>query len=183
MKTFFSERGYLLVATALLLVLFTRLFINRQPLLNAAEQDYTAGLKLNLQPGLGAEAIQRLLRQGNYLTDPRDIDLIGDSLRAKLTQNGTPDNLGAINKRAFAIRTPITWQSRIGGNDFQSRLRVSRQQIGFDSVLYNREVNNPQTYPASVGSGGGQMAGQVLDSSPEGKPLANVLVQLKQHRP
>ncbi|NID12371.1 FtsW/RodA/SpoVE family cell cycle protein [Fibrivirga algicola] len=184
MKFLSSERGYLTVATALLLVLFLRLFMNRQPMLEAAEQDYTAGLKLNLQPGIRAEALQRLLRQGNYLTDPRDIELVSDSLRAKLSQNGTPDNLGAINKRAFAIRTPQTWQSRIGGNDFQSRLRVSRQQIGFDSLLYNNELRQPKTYPAVVGTGGVQLAGRVLDDSePDAKPIANVLVQLKQHVP
>ena len=184
MKFLSSERGYLTVATALLLILFVRLYLNRQPLLGAAEQDYAAGLKLNLQPGLRAENLQRLLRQGNYLTDTRDINLISDSLRAKLTQNGTPDNLGAINKRAFAIRTPMAWQSRMGGPDFQSRLRVSRQQIGFDSVLYNRELTQPQTYPAVVGADGVQMAGAVMDEDEtSAKPMAGVLVQLRKHRP
>ncbi len=183
MKLPSSERGYLLVATGLLLLLFTRLYINRLPMLNAAEQDYTAGVKINLQPGVRPGAIQRLLRQGNYYTDPRDSNLIADSLRAKLGQNGTPDNLGAINKRAFAIRTPVAWQSRIGGADFQSRLRVSRQQIGFDSVLYTQEVNRPRAYPAVVGAGGFQLAGRLVDASPEARPMADVLVQLKEHRP
>ena len=177
------ERGYLLGATVLLLLLFTRLYVNRQPALDAADRDYAAGTKLNLQPGLRAAAIQRLLRQGNYLTDPRDIDLVADSLPVKLRQVGAPDNVGAINKRAFSLRTPVAWQSPIGGADFQSRLRVSRQQIGFDSLLYRRELNNPRPYPSVVGSGGVQIAGQVLDTSPEGRPMADVLVQLKQHHP
>lgn len=181
---FSSERGYLLGATVLLLLLFTRLYVNRQPALDAATQDYTAGTKLNLQPGLRGDAIQRLLRQGNYLTDPRDITLVADSLPAKLRLSGTPDNVGTINKRAFALRTPVAWQSPVGGADFQSRLRASRQQIGFDSVLYNRELNRPRPYPSTVGGGGLQLSGQVLDNSPDNpRPLANVLVQLKQHRP
>ncbi|MEZ0483887.1 FtsW/RodA/SpoVE family cell cycle protein [Fibrella aquatica] len=183
MKFLNTERGYLSVATVLLLLLFVRLYVNRHPMLEAAGQDYTSGLKLNLEPGLRAESIKRLLRQGNYLSDPRDIDLVADSLRAKLTQNGTPDNLGAINKRAFAIHTPVNWKSHIGGNDFQSRLRVSRQQIGFDSVLYNQELTRPNTYPSVAGTGGLQMAGQVMDNSPTAKPMASVLVQLKKHRP
>ncbi len=180
---FSTERGYLLVTTALLLVLFVRLYINRHDALNVAEQEYAAGIKLNLQPGIGGDAIQRMLRQGNYLTDPRDIALIADSLPAKIEAEGTPDNLGAINKRAFAITTPLAWKSPIGGANFQSRLRTSRQLIGFDSLLYNRELNNPRPYPATVGAGGLQLTGQVLTNADEPRPMAGVLVQLEQHRP
>ncbi len=178
-----SERGYLLGATVGLLLLFIRLSINRQPALRAAEHAYTTGQKLNLQPGLRANALQRLLRQGNYLTDARDIGLVADSLPPKLRQQGTPDNVGAINKRGFAIRTPLAWRSAVGGVDFQSRLRVSRQQIGFDSLLYNQELTRPRPYTSVVGQGGVQLAGQVLDATPAARPLADVLVQLKRHRP
>ncbi|WP_018620372.1 FtsW/RodA/SpoVE family cell cycle protein [Spirosoma luteum] len=178
-----SERSYLMGVTVLLLVLFTRLYVNRQPALNQVERDYAAGTKLTLRPGIQPTALQQLLRQGNYYTDNRDVALVADSLPAKLRRYGTPDNLGAINKRAFAIRTPLTWRSPIGGTDFQSRLQVSRQQIGFDSVLYQRELNNPRPYPSSVGAGGMQLSGQVLNDAPEPRPLAHVLVQLKRHRP
>ena len=183
LSPFPSERSYLLGATVVLLLLFTRLYVNRQAALDQADRDYAAGTKLNLQPGLRSGALQRLLRQGNYLTDDRDVTLIIDSLPAKLRQNGSPDNLGAINKRAFALRTPVAWQSTMGGASFQSRLRVSRQQIGFDSVLYERELNRPRPYPSTVGAGGLQMAGRVLDASPDARPIPDVLVQLKRHRP
>ena len=89
-----SERGYLLGATVLLLLLFIRLYSNRQPALDQAERDYAAGTKLNLQPGMKADALQRLFRQGNYLTDARDSRLIADSLPAKLRREGPPDNVG-----------------------------------------------------------------------------------------
>ncbi len=168
----------------MLLVLFIRLYINRQPALDRAALDYATGTKLNLQPGLRADALQRLLRQGNYLADARDVALVADSLPAKLRQLGTPDNLGAINKRAFALRTPVAWQSAVGGTDFQSRLRVSRQQIGFDSVLYEGELHRPRPYPSVVGAGGLQLTGRVLDGSPEtARPMADILIQLKRHRP
>ena len=183
MTRFSTERTYLLAATALLLLLFIRLYMNRQPLLDGAEKAYAAGAKINLQPGIRADALQRLLRRGNFLTDPSDLALVADSMPAKLRQNGPPDNVGAINKRDFAIRTPMDWQSSVGGTDFQSRLRASRQQLGMDSVLYNRELKRPQTYPATVGEGGMQLAGQVLDNAPTPKPVADVLVQLKEHRP
>lgn len=178
-----SGRGYLLGATALLLLLFIRLYSNRQPTLDAAGQAYAAGTKLNLQPGLQANALRRLLQQGNYLSDPRDIALVADSLPLKLRREGAPDNLGAINKRAFAITPPLPWKTIIGGTAFQGRLRSSRQLIGFDSVLYNRELNNPRPFPSIVGAGGLQLAGQVFDKATEPRPMADVLVQLKQHRP
>lgn len=180
---FSGERGYLLGATLLLLVLFARLYVNLQPAFDRATRDYAAGTALNLQPGLSAGALERLLRQGNYVTDPRDARLIADSLPDKLRREGAPDNLGAINKRTFAVRVPVAWRSPIGGNDFQSRLSVSRQQMGFDSTLYVRELSQPKPYPAVVGAGGLQLSGRVVDQSPEPRPVANVLVQLKQHRP
>ncbi|TAE30677.1 MAG: penicillin-binding protein [Cytophagales bacterium] len=178
-----SEHGLLFAATVVLLLLFGRLYLNRQPVLVEAQRAYATGNRLNLQPGLPSGAVARLLRQGNYLTDPRDITLIADSLPAKLRQEGAPDNLGAINKRAFSVQTPLRWESPIGGNNFKSRLRVSRQLIGFDSLLYNRELSNPRPYPSAVGAGGLSITGQVLDNVPEPRPLPDVLVQLKRHRP
>ena len=175
-----SERGYLLGATILLVLLFGRLYVNRQPALDQIERDYAAGTKLNLQPGLRADGLRQVLKRGNYLTDSLDIALIADSLPPKLSRQGAPDNLGAINKRAFAIRTPLAWQSQIGGVDFQSRLRISRQQIGFDSLLYERERQRPQPYSSRVGEGGIQIGGRVLDES---QPMAGVLIQLKRHHP
>lgn len=180
---FTSERSYLLGATALLLLLFVRLYSNRQPALDQAEQDYQTGVKVNLQPGLKSATIARLLRQGNYFNDPRDIALVADSLPAKLRREGSPENLGAINKRAFAIATPRPWKSSVGGATFLSRLRNSRLQIGFDSVLYNRELNSPRSYPATVGTGGLALSGRVTDNAPEPRPMAGVLVQLKRHYP
>ncbi|WP_019987406.1 FtsW/RodA/SpoVE family cell cycle protein [Rudanella lutea] len=180
-RLFPAGRGYLLGATVLLLLLFTRLYINRVPVLQEAEQAYLTGNRLNLEPGLRGEAIRRLFRQGNYLSDSRDVDLIADSLPAKLRQEGTPDNLGAINKRAFAVRTPLPWKSPIGGDNFASRLRVSRQLIGFDSASYVRELQNPRAYPSVVGAGGLQLSGQVLDNAESPRPMADVLVQLKRY--
>lgn len=180
---FSSQQGLLLAATVVLLLLFGRLYVNRYPVLAEAERAYATGNRLNLRPGLRSEAIARLIRLGNYLTDPRDIALIADSLPNKLRQQGAPDNLGAINKRAFAIQTPTAWKSPIGGTNFRSRLRVSRQLIGFDSVLYNWELRSPRPYPSAVGAGGLTLSGQVFDNAPEPRPLPDVLVQLKRHRP
>jgi len=178
------ERLYLLGATVLLLVLFTRLYTNLQPLLDRAQQAYASGAALNLQKGLKAAQLRKLLTEGNYFTDARDVALVVDSLPAKLNRlDESLDNVGAINKRQFSITVPAAWRSPVGGADFQSRLQLSRQQMGFDSVLYIRELRHPQSYGSTVGTGGVSVSGQVLDETPDHRPLAGVLVQLRHHLP
>ncbi|QJW90323.1 FtsW/RodA/SpoVE family cell cycle protein [Spirosoma taeanense] len=184
------ERLYLLGATSLLLVLFTRLYSNLQPTLDRVERAYTTGAAVNLRAGLKPATLRQLLSRGNYLTDPHDVSLVADSLTAKLKQaerspsgGGPPDNVGTINKRAFAITVPTAWQSPIGGPEFQSRLRLSRQQMGYDSVLYIRELQRPRSYPANAGQGGLTLSGRVQRGGDEPRPMADVLVQLKRHRP
>ncbi|CAN5545472.1 hypothetical protein BH09BAC4_BH09BAC4_15670 [soil metagenome] len=164
----------------MLLLLFTRLYLNLLPALNQAKLAYTNGQALTVETGLKPGAIQRLLTTGNYYTDPRDVALVADSLPAKLAQNGILDNLGALNKRQFSVLAPVAWRNRMGGADFRSRLQLSRQQMGFDSVLYNRELTNPKPYPAVVTTGSGPvaMSGRVVR---EDRPMAGVLVQLKRH--
>ncbi|ADB37330.1 FtsW/RodA/SpoVE family cell cycle protein [Spirosoma linguale] len=175
-----TERLYLPIASVMLLLLFYRLYTNFRPALDQAKQAYASGQALNLTTDLKSAAIERLLTTGNYYADPKDVTLVADSLPAKLLQNQTLDNLGAINKRQFSIVAPVKWRSRIGGADFQSRLRLSRQQMGFDSVLYNRELTNPKTYPSSVNTGSGSAAfsGEVTHDD---EPMSGVLVQLKRH--
>ncbi|GAB2539261.1 hypothetical protein GCM10027085_32470 [Spirosoma aerophilum] len=164
----------------MLLLLFLRLYITIQPTLNQTKEGYAAGQALDLKPGLTSGAIQRLLTTGNYYSDPKDIALVADSLPAKLVAIGAPDNLGALNKRQYAIAAPLSWRSRVGGADFQTRLRLSRQQMGFDSILYNRELSNPKTYPSEVTTGSGTVAfqGRVVK---EDQPMPGVLIQLKRH--
>lgn len=181
------ERPYLLGATVLLLVLFIRLYANLQPALDQVERNYATGAAVNLQPGLQPATFRTLLMRGNYATDARDVALIADSLAAKLRQlareGGSLDNVGAINKRAFAVTVPTPWRSPIGGDNFQSRVRVSRQQMGYDSLLYVTELRRPRPCPSVVGSGGLSLSGRVVDNAPDPRPLVGVLVQLKEHRP
>ena len=175
-----SGRLYLLGATLVLLVLFVRLFVNLLPGLDQAKTLLGKGQALTLQAGLKPLSIERLFTSGNYYTDSRDASLVADSLAAKLRQEGAPDNLGAINKRLFSVATPVAWRSRVGGADFRNRLQLSRQQMGFDSALYVREVNNPAEYAATVTAGAGSrsISGRVFR---EEQPLPGVLVQLKRH--
>ncbi|MGA0555297.1 FtsW/RodA/SpoVE family cell cycle protein [Larkinella sp. VNQ87] len=177
-----SGRLYLLGATLLLLLLFTRLFINLLPTLNQVGQSLADGRALTLTAGLKPAVIQRLLNSGNYYTDAKDRALVADSLAVKLVKEGSPENLGAINKRAFSVRAPLAWRSPVGGADFQNRLQLSRQQMGFDSALYVRELTRPKPYmpTLTVGSGNRSITGRVTQDE---QPIAGVLVQLKRHPP
>ena len=154
--------------------------MNLYPALNQAKEALANEQALTLESGLKSASIQRILNTGNYYSDPKDRVLIADSLAAKLRKNGSPDNLGALNKRLFSIQAPMAWRSRIGGIDFQSRLQVSRQQMGFDSVLYVRELNNPKSYPVTANAGNGteSISGRVMGDQ---VPMTDVLVQLKRH--
>ena len=185
---FHHERVYLLGATALLLFLFVQLFFNLEPVLDRADEGYANGSFINLRAGMKAATLRNLLAKGTYYADPRDIDLVVDSLpaqlnRAKKDGTSTLDNVGAINKRGLGIAVPTNWQPGIGGTDFSSRLRLSRFQMGFDSLLYVGELRRPKPYPATVGAGGLALSGTVQDATDDARPLPDVLVQLRQHKP
>jgi cell division protein FtsW (lipid II flippase) len=174
------ERTYLLVASAVLLLLFGKLYLTQQTELDEAETRYRLGTSLNLGKTLNRDSLRALLNRGGYYADARAIALVVDSLPKKLAQQGPLDNLGALNKRSFAIHVPAAWQPRIGGPEWASRVRTSRQQMGFDSVLYRQERTAPATYQARVAVGAGPYAlgGSVTLA---GEPAAGVLVQLKRH--
>src|SRR5437870_345221 len=135
------ERLLLLTgATCLLLLLFARLYINLGAGLEQSKKNYAEGKTLNLRADINPDSLRNILSNGNYYTDDKDIQLITDSLSVKLKQEGHLDNLGALNKRAFFITTPMQWKSPLGGLDFQSRLQASRLRLGFDSLLYSQEL-------------------------------------------
>ncbi|OIN60975.1 FtsW/RodA/SpoVE family cell cycle protein [Arsenicibacter rosenii] len=171
---------WLLAATIFLLFLFYRLYQHLSPALQAADQSLTSGAAILLCPGTSAEDIRQVLTNGSFYTDDRDIDLVADSLSARLTHGLS--NLGALNKQEFAIRVPNAWQPSVGGTDFYNRVRTSRQRMGFDSLLYRRELTNPKAYPSEVAIGQGEesYAGNVTDARTQA-PMSGVLVQLQKH--
>ncbi|GAB4025970.1 hypothetical protein GCM10028809_08590 [Spirosoma gilvum] len=170
----------MLGASVILLLLFGRLYMNLLPALSQAKKALSSGQALTLELRLKSSSVQRLFNLGNYYSDPKDRAFVADSLVAKLRQSGSPENLGALNKRQFSVVAPVAWRSRLGGTDFQSRLQVSRQQMGFDSILYVHELASPKSYPATVSAGNGtaSIAGRVTHDE---QPMTDVLVQLKRH--
>lgn len=177
-----QERILLLLCTGLQLLLFYQLYTNLQSLLSNAEKNYASGKTINLNKGFSADSLLKIISEGNYYNDEKDIRLIADSLPRKLVSAGLLDNLGAINKQSFMINAPVSWQSDIGGAEFKNRLLASRERLGFDSVHYVKELNNPAPYSSSVKAGNGslQIAGKVEIA---GADASSVLMQLRMHIP
>ncbi|MEO5680994.1 MAG: FtsW/RodA/SpoVE family cell cycle protein [Chitinophagaceae bacterium] len=181
LKNAANREGWLLLLAAafILLLLFFRLFNVLSPQLKKSAIALREQHAMQLQAGMDKETFKKIIVDGNYYTDPRDIDLLADSLLQKLAYSGPPENLGALNKNIFSIAAPLSWQSRIGGADFQARLTASRERLGFDSVLYVQELTRPANHPSSLDGGGTkQVSGTVLLNN---QPMAGVLVQLREH--
>lgn len=176
-----AEGWLLLVAASLmLLLLFVQLYTATSPEPERAAGALREQRAVKLEAGMDAAILKKIISDANYYTDRRDIDLLADSLTAKLSLRKNLDNLGSLNKASFAVMAPLSWTSTIGGIDFQDRLTASRQRLGFDSVLYAQELTHPVNYPSIVHAANGemQMGGKVLLDD---KPMAGVLVLLRQH--
>ncbi|HEX6430241.1 MAG TPA: penicillin-binding protein, partial [Niastella sp.] len=177
-----KAEGWLLLAGAavLMLVLFVKLFFTLYPTLTRANEALKSGRAIKLEAGINKDSLKKIIAGGNYFTDDRDVDLLVDSLAMRLITAGGIDNLGAINKNAFGLAAPLTWKAPTGGVDFQGRLEASRQRLGFDSVLYQKELNDPTNFPASVNVSTGtlEIGGRILFQD---EPMSGTLVQLREH--
>ncbi|MFT4023443.1 MAG: FtsW/RodA/SpoVE family cell cycle protein [Flavihumibacter sp.] len=175
------ESWLLLAGSALVLVLFfVKLYAVLSPRLIAADTDLAAHKAIVLEPGIDKSRLQSILAAENYFPDPRDLQLVTDSLAAKLNQHGAPANLGELNKKKWLIAVPAAWNPAGTGVDFRERLLASRQRLGFDSVVYNRELTRPPALGATISAGKGKRSveGKV---EYEDKPVQGVLVELRQH--
>ncbi len=134
-----------------------------------------------LAPGLDGGLLLRLLDAGSYCEDPADARMIRDSLVAKINGNGSPVNLGELNKKKWQVRAPVSWQGKAGGTDWKDRLAAARSGQGFDSLLYRSELVVPKSLPSTlaVGKGACTVSGRV---QVDGRDAAGVLVSLQEHR-
>ena len=176
-----TEGWSLLAAGSLILLfLFFKLFYAIQPELEKTDMALREHRAIKLEAGFDKELLKKIIADGNYYTDKRDIDLLTDTLSQKLSAVGRLDNLGSLNKNTFAIAAPLSWKTNMGGVDFQDRLTASRERLGFDSALYVNELSNPRDYAATlkVDTGNMEINGRVMLND---QPTPGVLVQLRQH--
>jgi cell division protein FtsW (lipid II flippase) len=170
----------LVVAALILLILFFKLFQAIRPELEKTDSALLEQRAILLKGSIDKELLKKIISDGNYYSDQRDIDFLADSLSQKILDGNRLDNLGSLNKNAFALVAPIGWSINKGGKDFQDRVRASRQILGFDSALYVSELTNPAAHATmlKVDTGKLEMNGRVMLND---KPMPGVLVQLRQH--
>ncbi|MBC7901970.1 MAG: FtsW/RodA/SpoVE family cell cycle protein, partial [Gemmatimonadaceae bacterium] len=165
-------------AAAILMILFSQLYNELSPTLKQSEFALQSRQSLVLKPGTSASDLRTLFRY--YYSDQKDAELAADSLASALNSQPEIANLGSINKKSFSVSAPLAWKSTIGGEDFQRRLIDSRMRLGFDSILYSRELQGIRRLPPAVPAGSGELSvkGKVMK---DGLPLSNTLVQLQEH--
>ncbi|RYY99526.1 MAG: cell cycle protein [Chitinophagaceae bacterium] len=174
------ERLLLVLIAGLLGAFFFRLY-------TVLEQDFAEvgprlqdGSMVHLNAPAPADALAKLLQQGYYFEDPRDVALIRKSVAAQLAPDTRIDNIGELNKRAYNISAEDALGK--GGAAFQKRARLSYRLLGFsgpDSLRYGQERRSPPALPATVnlGNGGGRIEGSIEDRG--GVVASGVLVRLE----
>src|SRR5688500_5265667 len=100
-----SKEGWILLgaAAAILLFYFFRLYTSLNPQLEKTEQALLEARAIKLEGAVNKDALKKIIADGNYYSDQRDIDLLADSLASKLLAFEKLDNLGSLNKSAWAI--------------------------------------------------------------------------------
>ncbi|HOA38207.1 MAG TPA: hypothetical protein PKJ36_07390, partial [Flavihumibacter sp.] len=114
------ESWILLAGSALVMVLFfVKLYAVLSPKLIEADTDLVARRSIVLEPGIDKNRLKQILASENYFPDPRDLQLVTDSLVAKLNANGAPANLGELNKKRLQIAVPTAWNPAGTGIDYR----------------------------------------------------------------
>ena len=87
-----SREGWILLGIAALIVLFYffRLYYTLVPQLEKTEQALLEHRALKLEGVVDRDVLKKIIADGNYYSDQRDINLLADSLANKLMPATTP---------------------------------------------------------------------------------------------
>jgi hypothetical protein len=161
-----KERIFLFLVTAMLLVLFVRLFAVLQNNFSDVPQRLKAGTMVNLNGKHPAGDMRSMLEKGYYFDDKRDIDLIANTIAKGIKSGKGFDNIGDLNKKQFNVNADEAFAE--GGNSFKQRVVVSRALLGYtgdDSVRFEQEAMSPPALPSTtdIGMGGPAISGMVFN--------------------
>lgn len=174
-----KERLFLLLITAVLLILFIRLFFVIQSNFADVPQRLKDGTMVNLNDKGVAKNLATMLTKGFYFDDKRDIDLIEKVISTRAIPGKTFDNIGELNKRLFDINADSAFAE--GGQSFKQRVIVSRALLGYtgnDSVRFQQEEKAPPSFPAitDLSMGGPSISGTITFKH---TPVGGALVRLQ----
>ncbi|MDO3645008.1 FtsW/RodA/SpoVE family cell cycle protein [Mucilaginibacter sp. L3T2-6] len=174
-----KERVFLLFTTAILALLFVRLYIVLQQNFTDVDRRLNDGTMVNLNAPNQARNLARLLRTGYYFEDKKDIDLIEHTVAKQEKAGNEFDNIGEINKSKFNVDADEAFAA--GGKTFKERVLVSRTLLGYtgdDSIRFEQERKNPPELPSvnDLGMNGYSISGTVKNKI---TPVSRVLVRLQ----
>lgn len=143
-----SERLLLLIVTAILAVMVSQYYFNIQKDLKNVENGYKQGKNINLSAPVQADALKKILADGEYFTDADYVNFVTKNLVQKINAHGTLPNLGALNKKDCMIDASLftTTKSESG----ELRFINSLAHLGMDSALYRQEKKSPVSYQSVV---------------------------------
>ncbi|HTM97501.1 MAG TPA: FtsW/RodA/SpoVE family cell cycle protein, partial [Pedobacter sp.] len=169
------ERIFLMVITIILCLFFYRLYSVTQAKFADVNERLQAGTMVNLNAKNPATQLRNLLKKGYYFEDPRDIELIENTVAKAFKTNEALDNVGELNKRSFYVLAEEA--KKKGGKSFQARVAASKALLGYtgedDSLL-----NQSSAYTATVdlALGNYSMNGTILAQE---TPQEGVIVRLE----
>jgi cell division protein FtsW (lipid II flippase) len=175
------ERGFLLLITIILALLFVQLFLAQKREFEEVPGRLADGTMVNLNADRVDERIQTLLERGYYLEDKRDVAVIRTAVaQGMATSDGAIDNIGELNKRKYNVNAEQAYAQ--GGESYRKRVKLSRTLLGFagaDSGRFEQEVKTPPSLPSAtpVGMDRYSISGEVLGADDEA--IGGVLVRLE----
>jgi len=179
------ERLLLSFVSLIILVMAFSYYQHVKDELTEADKGYQDKTIINLSYPLKTEDVKNVLTKGGYFTDETYINFVTKNLKNKVDEQKVLPNLGALNKDPFLLDESAF--AKTGSESGKLRFINSLAHLGMDSVMYTREMNNPEKYESilDLGSGKVSVQGSVHLKDNEGKDQkgSGVLVKLTQIYP
>ncbi len=133
-----TERIFLLLISAVMAVLFYKMYIVLNADFNEVPSRLSNGTVINLNDPHPAQNMKQLLQTGRYFRDEKDIDLITSTCeKARLADSIPIDNIGDLNKKQYSVNAETALE--LGGESFKRRVAAERIALGFskdDSAVF-----------------------------------------------
>lgn len=155
------------------------LYRNQAPYLNMAAGMLRSGEALCIDSELSSRKLSGFLERKGYGGDRDDADAIATFILGKVREkrNGSLENLGELNTRAF--RLPAPFIDSKGGETLRRRVEESRQEMGLTS--YPEDCKRTPAEGKFAESAEARCIIKVKVKSDENLPTAGVPVRLRRH--
>lgn len=176
MKRISPYVSYILCAAMFILGCFA-INDNFKALNRDVEQDLAQGRTLLLSPDLQADTLQNMLLNAGYVEDPADAGLIAGWITDKIAENGTPENLGAINRPIYKL--PAEKARTEGGQAMRMRVENDYAKLGMDA---DWQKASKTSLSSDFGNGAAVITARITNAkSIPNAPLSGITVRLREH--